>query len=121
MSMYTQLLEAACEQRPARGGASERDAIDQVLRSHGELAERARVNAGVEDDIVSVILALELRYDVALVELAGVLGIDTGPSRFEQPHRERERLVRAFRARGVTLEPAGPFVVAAGSGPAPTR
>ena len=39
MSMYTQLLDAAWQQRPARGGVSERAAIDDVLCCHGELAE----------------------------------------------------------------------------------
>lgn len=124
MSMYTQLLGAACEQRPVRAGTSMGDAIDEVRRCHGELADGLLPKAGATDDTVSVILALELRYDVALVELAGVLDVETGPSRFELPHVERERLVEAFRASGISLELPGPRAGVSGSGsaraPAPT-
>lgn len=117
MSMYTQLLDAACTQRPSQR-RTQRDVIDEVLRCHGELAEGAGA-AGAEDDTVSLMLALELRYDVALMELADVLGIETGPGRFEQPHRERERLVRAIHARGVRLTSFGTFA-GSRSGSAPT-
>ena len=42
-----------------------------------------------DPDAVPVVLAREIGYDVALLELAEVLGIETDPSRFEQPRRAR--------------------------------
>lgn len=103
MSMYTQLLEAAFAQRPAPGpGATEQDAHEEVLRSRGEL--QRGVPVGTEPDTVPVALALQIGYDVALLDLARLVGIDTEPERFEQPQQERERLERALGALGFTFE-----------------
>jgi hypothetical protein len=55
-------------------------------------------------DAVPAVLALQIGYDVALLELAAAVGIETEPSRFEQPERERDRLRQALRARGISLE-----------------
>ena len=90
MSMYTRLLDAALEQRPPRhGGASRDNALDEVWRCGAELELGL---PGGDVDTVSGVLALQVGYDVALLELAAVAGIDSGPSRFEQPERERDRL-----------------------------
>jgi hypothetical protein len=80
---------------------TERRALNEVLRCRGELEED--VPADIQSDAVPTVLAREIRYDVALLELANVVGIETDPSRFEQPLRERDRLERAFRDRGITL------------------
>ena len=42
------------------------------------------------------------RYDVALLELSEVMGIETDLRRFEQPRQERARLEEALRDRWVT-------------------
>ena len=55
-------------------------------------------------DTVPVVLWPEIMYDVALLGLVRVVGVDTDPSRFEQPQRERERLEPAFGALGMRLE-----------------
>jgi len=103
MSMYTQLLDAAYGQRqPPEVGPTEDDALEQVRRCRRELDQG--VPPGVDPDTVSVVLALQIGYDVALLELARSFGIDTNPSRFEQPQQERERLERALGALGVSLE-----------------
>jgi hypothetical protein len=103
MSMYTQLLEAAFGQHPPTGsGATERSALDEVVRYRRELEEG--VPPGIDPDTVPVVLALQIGYDVALLNLAGVVGIDTDPSNFEQPHQERERLEIALHALGISLE-----------------
>jgi hypothetical protein len=104
MSMYTQLLNAAVGQRapvPVRA-TTERSALDAVRRCRRALNEE--IPPATDPDAVPVVLARELGYDVALLELAQLLGIETGPSQFEQPRDERARLERAFRERGITLQ-----------------
>ncbi len=100
MSMYTELLIAACGQQPAPADASERDALEEVLRCRARRGERGEP-AG--PDLVPVALALELSYDVALLRLALAVGVEADPSRFDQPTRERERLEKALRERGIGL------------------
>ena len=102
MSMYTQLLDAALEQRP-RGAPdpSRSHAVEQVRRCREEL------ELGVPEqsvDTVPAVLALQIGYDVALLELAEAVGIESGPSRFEQPERERDRLRHALRDLGIDLK-----------------
>ncbi len=102
MSMYTELLDAAYGQRgPVAVRPTERRALDEVQRCRGQLEED--IPAGTDPDTVPTVLAREIGYDVALLELAELLGVETHPSRFEQPRHERARLEQAFRDRGVTL------------------
>ena len=56
-----------------------------------------------DPDAVPVVLAREIGYDVALLELAQVWGSIRIRSHFEQPRLERSRLEQALRDRGVTL------------------
>ena len=105
MSMYTQLLEAAFRERPSVDVDPSPDgALEQALRRKRDLRERLPAVEG--DDMVPAHLALQIGYDVALLELAGQVGIETEPSRFEQPQCERERLEGALRERGIDLEGA---------------
>ena len=106
--MYTQLLDAALEQRPPRDPDPSRyHAVEEVRRCREEL------ELGVPEhniDTVPAVLALQIGYDVALLELAEVVGIESGPSRFEQPERERDRLRQALSDIGINLDvktPAG--------------
>jgi hypothetical protein len=98
MSMYTQLLDVAYG-RCGQLGASTQDAVDEVLRCRGELTALCPEGA----DFVPITLARQIGYDVALLDLAAALGIETDPSRFEQPWRERARLEHAIRARGIDV------------------
>ena len=112
MSMYVNLLSAALGQRPfaeadaeANAGADaepERYAIEEVRRRRAEL-ERG-VPPGTDGDAVPLLLAQQVGYDVALMELARAVGIDTGPDRFEQPQQERARLEQAIGERGISLD-----------------
>ncbi len=105
MSMYTQLLDAALEQRPLHGGeSSPHHAVEEVRRRRDELD--VGVPDGADLDTVPAVLALQIGYDVALLELAAVMGIESGPSCFEQPELERDRLRRALRARGISFDTA---------------
>jgi hypothetical protein len=110
MSMYAQLLEAALRQRPAEPAPPDegvRVALARVAQTHRELEQRRGVDQDAE--AVAAELALQIGYDVALVELAQSLGIETGPSRFEQPLQERRRLEGELRELGITVDdaPAG--------------
>jgi hypothetical protein len=102
--MYTHLLDAAFEQRgPVLVHPSEDNALNTVRRRRGELARHTP--PATDPDAVPAVLAREISYDVALLELAEVLGIETGPSRFEQPQHERARLEQLFSELGIKLGP----------------
>jgi hypothetical protein len=102
MSMYAQLLDAAVAQRgPFRTHPTRRRAVDALRRSRGELNEGIRPAA--DPDAVQVVLAREIAYDVALLELSEVMGIETDLRRFEQPQQERARLEEAVRDRWVAI------------------
>jgi hypothetical protein len=105
MSMYTQLLDAAVGQRGSVAlRPTKRSALDALRRSRGELDEDTPLPT--DSDAVPAVLAREIAYDVALLELAEVMGIDTDLSRFEQPRLERARLERELRERGITTSQA---------------
>jgi hypothetical protein len=102
MSMYAQLLDAALEQRPPRAPEpSRRDAVEEVRRCRAELELGVPVRSV---DTVPAVLALQIGYDVALLELAGVVGIESEASRFDQPERERDRLRQALNDMGIDLD-----------------
>jgi hypothetical protein len=104
MSMYTHLLDAAFEQRgPVMVRPTEDSALKTVRRCRGELARDTP--PATDPDTVPVVLAREISYDVALLELAEVLGVQTDPSRFEQPRHERARLEQLFSDLGIVLQP----------------
>lgn len=100
--MYTQLLDAALEQRPHREPkTSPRYAVEHVRRCREEL------ELGVPKDnvdTVPAVLALQIGYDVALLELAEVVGIESRPSWFDQPERERDRLRHALKDLGFDVD-----------------
>ncbi len=100
--MYTQLLDAAFRQRPPTGPDAAALAVDELLRARTELSKADQED--VDAETVPVILALEIGYDIALLEVAQRNGIESDPSRFEQPQQERERLEDALRKRGICLE-----------------
>jgi hypothetical protein len=104
MSMYTQLLGAALDERhPLEAGASRHAAVAQVRRCRHDL--ETGTPAGLDPAAVPVVLALHVGYDVALIELASMMGIHSDPRRFEQPLRERERLEAALGDLGISLDP----------------
>ena len=103
MSMYTHLLDAAFEQRgPVVVRPTEDGALNTVRRCRGELARD--MPPATDPDAVPVVLAREISYDVALLELAEILGVQTDPSRFEQPRHERARLEQLFSDLGIALQ-----------------
>jgi hypothetical protein len=104
MSMYTQLLDAALSQLPIDGSGKAREAVSEMQRC------RRRLEQGTPDadpDAVSAALALQISYDVALLRVAGLVGIESDPSRFAQPLHERTRLERALAERGIGFSEIG--------------
>ncbi len=102
MSMYTQLLDAAFGERAHETvDPDESGTIETARRRRREL--QRDTPPATDADAVPVVLAREIGYDIALLELAGMMGIDTDPSRFEQPLCERARLEQALLDRGIPL------------------
>jgi hypothetical protein len=103
MSMYAELLHAAVGQRalvellPTRHSA-----LNALRRSRGQLDEGTP--PPTDPDAVPVVLAREIAYDVALLDLADVMGIDTDVHRFERPRQERARLEAALMDSGITAQ-----------------
>jgi hypothetical protein len=97
--MYTRLLDTALRQRPLAEVGTTEQALGEVARCRRELEDG--VASGLPDP-VPVALALQIAYDMALMELARTVGVETDPAGFEQPLPERERLERAFRDLGIT-------------------
>ncbi len=99
MSIYTQLLHAAFHQLSIDGSGEVAVAVAEVQRW------RRRLEAGrsdVDPDTVSAALALQIGYDVALIRLAGLVGIESDATRFDQPQVERTRLEQALTERGIS-------------------
>ncbi len=112
MSMYTDLLRAALEDLPTGSAPDDLDAFfAQVVQCRRELAEDVPPELQTADT-VPVVLAREVSYDVSLIRLATLVGIETDPGRFEQPASERTRLEMSLRDRGLGLGPTpwpGPY------------
>jgi hypothetical protein len=104
MSMYTELLHAAVGDRgPVVLRPTRDSALYALRRSRRELDEGTP--PVTDPDAVPVVLAREVAYDVALVDLAELMGIETDLQRFEQPRLERARLEEALRESGITSRP----------------
>lgn len=103
MSMYTQLLGVALEERglsairPTTG-----DAFAEVLRCRHRLSSSVPIPR--DPDRASTAVADQLAYDVALIELAESLGIDCGPLRFGRLPSGRNAVEQALISRGVPLD-----------------
>ena len=93
--MYTQLLGAALGDRlPFVAETSRTAAIAEARRCRHDLETKKLT--GMTSDSVPVVLALQVGYDVSLMQLAAMMGIDSAPGRFQPPEKERERLEAAL-------------------------
>ena len=103
MSMYAELLHAAVGGRgPVVLRPTKCSALNALRHSRSELDEGTP--PVTDPDAVPVALAREIAYDVALLDLARVMGIETDVHRFEQPRQERARLEAALRDSGITTQ-----------------
>ena len=73
--------------------AADHEHVSAFLLALVDLEEVQRI--ALSSDVAEV-LAYQLAYDRALINLSRQIGIDTGPERFDVPARERERLQQAL-------------------------
>ncbi len=100
MSMYTQLLGLALENR------NDADLHAMIGEVFADLVRTRRLLQEVSEEPRALgTVADQLAYDVALIRLATSLDIDWDLSGFEQPDRERQLLEQALIERGVPLTP----------------
>lgn len=103
MSMYVQFLSIALDQ------ASHSDGPPTTGQALGRLLQcRGRMDGvlGVSGDSGGApgALSRELEYDVALITLARLVGIQSQVEAFDQPPTERLRLERALVDQGIRLD-----------------
>src|SRR5208282_1861898 len=87
---YRDLLTTSMASSPT---APNHDHVGAFLFTLANLNEDRR--SGTTEE-TSQVIAYELGYDRALINLSLTLGIDTGPERFDVPSQERDRLHRAL-------------------------
>lgn len=107
--MYSELLAVAYRAAPGRHEELEGERLERVLRH--ELAECRRqlsAHAGtgrgrpaVSDPPVDI--ARQIDYDLALIRLCRVHGIECDPASFTRPYAERHRLEEALAMAGVEV------------------
>jgi hypothetical protein len=105
MSMYTQILGTAIEERQPHTASSEAQAFSELSQC------RVRMNANLFNrgaDWASTALAHQIAFDVALIEFARTLGIACEPEAFEQPEARRAELGRELASRGFCLDELNP-------------
>jgi hypothetical protein len=113
-TLYVQLLRAAGGREPAgwrhhsRGGT-----LGEVLRC------RARLGVGAPTPVGSAPAAVadQLAYDLALLRLAGRLGIPVDVRRFAQAQKERVRLEGELADWGIRLADLDPGADPGGASP----
>jgi hypothetical protein len=85
--MYTDLLLQAIEATPAHDGSGHA-LVERLVASEVWREEKPRSGS----QYVSEVLAHEIAYDQALIELCAALGIDAEPESFTSPMNARARL-----------------------------
>jgi len=107
MSMYTELLESALRQpASSKGTTTTGEVLAEVLRCRNRLGSAGEALTG--SSWVPGALADELAYDMALIELAGRLGIECDSKEFDKPRFGRSRIEKELASRGVLLDELDP-------------
>lgn len=99
MSMYTHLLVAAFDER--RHTYAE-PTTDDALAAFHHCRDRLQ-SWETEADWTSTVLADQVAYDIALIDLARSVGIDCGIDTFDQPERRRIEVGRELASRGIHI------------------
>ncbi len=102
MSIYAQLLSDALGQNHSDDSSTTADAMAHLVKARDRLS--ANRSSYTEPDWASAAVADQLAYDVALIELARLLGIEVKVVSFSRPLPERTRLERAVVCRGIPLD-----------------
>jgi hypothetical protein len=103
MSMYRDLLAVAVQ--AGDWGEDGRPSSDVLLAHLADCRERLAAQGPGAGPLPGVVgdLALQLEYDLTLMQLCIVVGVDHDIERFDQPVFERQRLERALHDQGVDL------------------
>jgi hypothetical protein len=107
MSMYSELLAASfdrVEQDDLR--AREELLLEELSECRARLTGTADDDAPAEQAFLDAFghIAREIDYDLALIRVCRLHGIDSNPALFTRPLEERRRLEQALEAAGVDLE-----------------
>ena len=101
--MYTELLKIAVDEGPQPDSTLSPGVALTVLHQR---RHRLHVGKGRNSGVSSA-LSDQLDYDVALITLAGLLGISTDIHSFDVPQKERSRLELALSEKGILLDGVG--------------
>jgi hypothetical protein len=100
--MYTHILEAALRERSQPDAGMTTDEALTVLCKCRQHLDSMVSERGM--DWSSAALANQVAYDLALIDLAGCVGLDSDPSSFDQPEHRRMELEREVTSRGIRLD-----------------
>jgi hypothetical protein len=106
MSMYSELLAASLRSTdPARDGAATTEValLSELAACRRDLTRARPAEAAGGGADASADIARQVDYDLALIRLCRLRGIDCDPGRFTRPLVERRRLEEALAAAGVEL------------------
>lgn len=107
MSMYSELLAASYERMELDDQrAREEHLLEELNECRARLAGSA--GEGVSDEAAQPDafggIAREIDYDLALIRICRLHGIDSRPALFTRPLEERRRLEQALEAAGIPLD-----------------
>lgn len=101
--MYERFLAMALDETSdADDRLTAGEALVQLLLCRSQLHQRS--DDPDESSGAASALGEELDYDIALLRLARLLGIQVDVRGFNQPHLERSRLEQAIEAHGIRLD-----------------
>ena len=99
--MYTRLMCSALDKLASSSdGATTGQALAELLRCRNRLGARMSLEGS---NRASAAIADELAYDIALIDLARLYGIECDVSDFDNPIRGRALLERGLGSRGVRV------------------
>jgi hypothetical protein len=101
-SMYQRFLGLALDEAPDDDGLTRSEALVQVMLCRSQLRQRS--DSPDESRGTASALGEELGYDIALLRLARLLGIEVDVQAFSQPSLERSRLEQAIETQGIRLD-----------------
>jgi hypothetical protein len=103
MSMYTYILDAALRERSEPDTPlTTNEAVAIVLDCRRYLGSIA--SSGWSGDWGSSALSNQVAYDLALIDLARLVGIDCEATSFDQPQQRRIELERKLISRGLEFD-----------------
>jgi hypothetical protein len=102
MSIYAQLLNDALSQSHSDEVPTAAETLTQLLKARNRLG--ANLSSYPKSEWAPAAVADQVAYDIALIELARLLGIEVSLARFSRPEHERTQLERAVVSRGIPLD-----------------